>query len=253
MKKIKNLNQELQKLQKQKDNFISIEDASLKDFIKYKHINSKIKQLKENIEKINRSAEATKLLYETNEKKWMKSQKINCRKYCKLQMRAEYKRDLKLYKLGFLDKRPPNILFLKIQPFLEKIQSSVQDINYSKLSCFRKFHNKYNYFKSYFLPQQVNKLAINTAKLGIRGYRKLQEDCKFIRNNITSNDTFKYIKNTFRQANAQVDYEQSHNRAFTPDELKFRESIRFNPDDKATTPPIKGTINIKRNIVEHTL
>lgn len=254
MKKLKKLNQKLQKLQEQKNNFISIEDASITDFIKYRFISSEIKHIKENIERINFYAEATKLLYESKEKKLMENPKINCRKYCRLQAKAEYERDLKLYKLGVLDKKPPNILSSKIQAFSEKTKLSLQNIDYSKFSCFKKIYDKYNYFKSYFLPKQVHKLAINIAKLGIKGFRRLETDYIFLRNNIISNNTFRYIKNTVKQANAQVSDELRHNnRAFTPEELRYRESIKFNPYGNNTTPRIHNIVEKKQKKFEHTL
>ena len=246
MKKINYLNQKLKKLQSQKVNFDSLENISILQFIKYKNIISKKARINEQMKKAKASLNEINTWYDNLNKSLIENPKINCRKYDKLQKKAEFKKNFKLYKLGFIEKIP-------LPPLLQKVKNSI-----SQNSFVQNVRKQYHFFKSHLLPQKINNFAVNTAKLGIKGYRKIQADCRFIRDTVASKNSFSYLKNVIQEANAQLDYaemhQKTHSRAFTDEEQKFRDSLKFDSSKKSSTtdviPDLKKDL---RNITYSTL
>ena len=224
MKNLNNLSQKLEALQSQKKNYNSINDISLFQFIRLKITLLKEKKINNQMETAISIGNEINFWYDSSTKSWIENPNINCRKYYKMERNAAYKKDLKLFKLGLQEKRPlsPKInslrkLFIPITNFIKDIYSKLKS-KLSKYNFLNKFYQKYVFFKSQTLPKNINKLAVNTASIGIKGYRHLKSDCKYIRNFITSKDSFKYLRNVIIEANKQVDNLENHN--------CFRESLK---------------------------
>ena len=253
MKNLNNLSQKLEKLQSQKKTFNSINNISLAQFIQFKRILSKEKKINKKMENVISLGNEINFWYDSKTKSWIENPNINCRKYYKMEKNAAYKKNLKLYKLGLCEKRPlpPIILSLKaffkpITIFLKQQFENLKPV-LSKYNFFKKIHQKFNYFKSYTLPKNINKLAVNTASIGIKGYRHLRSNCRYIRSNIVSKDSFKYLKNVINEANRKVDnYEKS---------LSFRDSLKIenfksmDQNDPTTSIPQK----ISKEFYEYSL
>ena len=229
MRKINELNQKIKQLESQKKIFSSLENISIQEFIKYKSTIHQINKAKSQIDKIKFKEKEINFWYDTTTKSWIENPKINCRKFSRLQKRATYKKNLNLYKLGVLNQKP-------LPPLLENLEVPLDKINTLKSNYFQNIHDKYYYFISYYLPRNINKLAINAAKFGITEYRKLRSKCKLFTNYVSSRNLFKYLKNIIYQANSLVDEVSSKqnninhiNSTRTPKEIQFRQSLRFYP------------------------
>lgn len=228
MPKINDLHQKLQDLNSQKQSFKSLENLSLLQFIKFKNLITKETKVRNKISKYVSLSSEINFWYDTVNKAWIENPKIMCNKYCRLERKASYKKNLKLYKLGFINKKPvsPFIqdiskLFLPVLKLFKFIYLKVKT-NIQKISIIRKICNKINYFKSTLLPQKINKLAINTAKIGIKGYRHLQSNYRLVRKSFEAKNSFKYLKSVIKEANQQV--------LISEKEKKFKESLRVNPN-----------------------
>lgn len=92
MKKFNTLNKQLQNLQSQKNKLYSIENLSIFQFIKYKKLISKESKITKQMQKISNLENNINLWYTTSTKNWIEDPKINCRKYCKLEQNATYKK-----------------------------------------------------------------------------------------------------------------------------------------------------------------
>ena len=223
MKKIYELDQKLEKLQLQKKSFNSFENTSIIQFIKYKNVLYKENKIVDKLHKLNLLAKEVNFLYDINTKSWIANPQINCRKYYKMEQNASYKRDLTLYKLGILKRKP-------LSPFFQNIRNHLPEINYSKYNFIKKINNRINNFTSYILPKKINKLAISAAKVGIKGYKKIQSDYKFIRNSFTNKSSFRYVKGVIDEANRQVSISEKRNNfiqylKLTPEDLKSKQYI----------------------------
>ncbi|MCR5146377.1 MAG: hypothetical protein K6B70_03405, partial [Clostridia bacterium] len=228
MSKINDLHQKLQDLNSQKQNFKSIENLSLLQFIKFKNLITKENKIRNKITKYVSLSSEINFWYDTVNKSWVENPKIKCNKYCKLERKASYKKNLKLYKLGFINKKPLSPLvqdiskiILPVTKLFKFIYSNVK-AKIQKISIIKKICNKINYLKSTLLPQKINKLAVNTAKIGIKGYRHLQSNYRLVRKSFEAKNSFKYLRNVIKEANQQV--------LSSEKEKKFRESLRVNPN-----------------------
>ena len=231
MKNINQLNQKIQILESQKKKFKSLENLSILEFIKYTYIKSKQLKLSMKLENLVSQGNEINFWYDKATKSWIENPKINCRKYSRLEKRASYKKNLKLYKLGFIEKKPfPPLsqdIITKIaqtlnnfSPILDDFKYVFSKIRFPKFVLLNKIHNKFTTFKSEILPHKINNLAINTASIGIKGYRMFQSDCRFIRNTISSTNSIKYLRNIINQANMKIS--NGHESA------DFRQSLRVN-------------------------
>ena len=217
--KINALNLKLQNLQKQTMNLHQIEEMSLTQFLRFKLLISKRNKIDSKIQKKNDLANQINKWYNSYNDSLLKNPKVSCRKYCKLQQNAEYKRDLKLYKLGFLSEKPQTQIHKHIKNYC------------SKFTLFQNIKKRVSYFKSCLLPQKINLLAVNAAVLGIKGYRKFEYDYKLFKNTISSKESFKYLKNVINEANTQLNNVNSHmqsgNRPLSTAEISFRDSLKL--------------------------
>lgn len=224
MKSIKKLNSKLQKIEeyeKQMKNFSKIEEIPYLQLIKYKNIMKQKQKITKEKYLVERFAKGSELLYKYNTNRWISDQNINCRKYCKLEARAKYERDLNLYKSGVIDERPisPRIQYLKNLKLFNNV-------------FFKKVHNKLVNFKSNILPKKINQTAIGTAKLCIQGYRKIQSDCIYMRKYISTKKSVKYIKNIFYDANRQLLQANTiEKNNYADKEKSYRDSLRVQPQN----------------------
>ena len=224
MKNFNYLSQNLEKLQSQKKKFNSINDISLVQFIKFKKLVSKEKKISKQMENAISQGNEINFWYDSQTKSWIENPNINCRKYYKMEQTAAYKKNLTLYKLGLSSQRPIPPLIQNIRNHLSPINNFIKEKHLkikpilSKFNYFKKIHKNYNYFKSETLPKNINKLAINTATIGIKGYRHLKSNYRFIKNSVTSKNSFKYIKIVILEANKQIDSQEK--------QYGFRESLK---------------------------
>lgn len=208
MKKFNKLNKQLQNLQSQKNKLYSIENLSIFQFIKYKKLISKENKIIKQMQKISNLENNINLWYNTSIKNWIKNPKINCRKYCKLEQNATYKRNLRLYKLGLITKKPLTPFIQNKFDFISETIKPLINQNYTKIqkyNFFKIFYNKYKHFTSYTLPPNLNKLAINSAKKCIKHYRKMHNGINFFRNYINSKDSIRYLSMVKQEAIKQLD------------------------------------------------
>lgn len=224
MNKIYKLNQKLDNLESQKNRFSSFENISIFQFIKYKKIlYTEAKTIKK-LYKLNLLKREVNFLYDINTKSWIANPKINCRQYYKLEQKAAYKKDLTLYHLGILEKRPHSLLRQNfsqlITPITERFNETFPNFkkDLSRVNFFKFIYNKYIFFTSNTLPKKINNLALNTAKICIKGYKKLQTDCKYVRNSLESTNSFKYFQSIISEANRQI--------SRTEKEKIFRDSLK---------------------------
>lgn len=228
MKKIYELDQKLEKLQSQKKSFNSFENTSVIQFIRYKKILSKENKIINKLHKLNLLAKEVNFLYDINTKSWIANPEINCRKYYKMEQNASYKKDLTLYKLGILKRKPTS-------PFLQNVKNHLPKPNYSKYNFIKKINKQLNNFISNILPQKINKLAVSIAKIGITGYRKLQNSYKFIQNSFTNKNSVKYVKGVIDEANRQISISEKRN--------TFVQSLKFPTEDIKSQKPITNSCN----------
>lgn len=228
MSKINDLNQKLEFLNSQKPKFESLENISLLQFIKYKNIVTKENKIRKQISKYISLKSEINFWYDSINKSWIENPKINCNKYCELERKASYKKNSQLYKLGFISEKPLPLFIENISklltPISQTLKSIISRLNFKlqRFNFIKKISKKYNYFKSNILPQQINNLAVNTAKIGIKGYRNLQSNYRLVKNSIQSKNSFKYIRNVINEANTQVLNSEKRK--------DFRESLRINPN-----------------------
>ena len=115
LKKFSQLQKKLDVLEAQKFDIGSFENLSLFQFLKYKSIISKKSKLKMQMKKSLSEAQKIVSSYKKYKAKLIDNNSINCRKYQKLIKKAEYEANLKLFKLGFISKKPipPQFQFLQ--------------------------------------------------------------------------------------------------------------------------------------------
>lgn len=235
MKNINYYNQKLEKLQAQKKALPSVKNMSIAQFIRYKKIDSKEKKLCFLMEKNLALGNEINFWYSTQNKSWIENPNISAMKYCKLERNATYKKDLKLYKLGLIDKKPLHPVLEKLAKFFSPVKNILKESFHnfkktiSKYNFFKIIHKKIVYFKSNTLPQKFNHLAVSTATAGIKGYKRLQANCRYIRNTLASKDSFKYIKNVINEAHHIVENSESSKENYPKEEENntFRENIKL--------------------------
>lgn len=259
MKSIKKLNQKLQKIEKieqQMKKYKSVGEIPIIQFLIYKNNIHRRDKICKEIEQVKRYAKGSKLLYEYEINCWIENPNINCREYSKLEAKAKYRRNLKLYKCGYLEKKPT-------LPFIQKFQSKFEKISWLNNVLFQKINNKIINFNSNVLPHKINKIAVNSAKLCIQGVKKVQSECNSIKAYVASKDSIKYIRNVFKHASNQLAYSNE-----TPKESKskdkssaeeYRASLKAKLNSTIKTPQKENkgnknaTIKRKNLVMEHEL
>ena len=244
MKKINKLNQKLKKiedLEGQIKSYKSLSRIPTIKFIMYKHEKNKKKNICKEIENIKRFAKGVELLYKYETENWIKDPNINCRMYNKLEAKARYRRNLKLYKLGFIKEKPKSTLFQKMQKVIPKF-------NLSENNFIKKIQSNFKNFYSNLLPNNTNKIAVSTAKKIIKGYRDIQAGYKFVANNLLQNESIKYFKSVVNEARIELKNEAKlENNVSTCEEegRRFRERLRFDPQKNIKVYTANNKINGK--------
>lgn len=249
MGKIYILNQKLEDLQSLKKTFPSIDNMSILQFAKYKKILHNEEKITNKIYKLNLLKKEVNFLYDINTKSWIANPKINCRTYYKLEQKALYKKNLTLYKIGVLSEKPKHPVVQNISTFITTILTNIKStyaniekyLNkkfFSKFTLFKRLNQKYDFLISNTLPRKINNLAINTAKLGIKGYKQLETNCRFIKNSIDSKQSYRYVKSIINEANKQISKGYD-----------FRESLRINPNDLRTMDN-NNSVNTSKSLVK---
>ena len=193
MQSIKKLKQQLQKIEQvdnQMKSIKKIDEIPISQLLKYRKCLQRKKKICEQIKELERSAKGANLLYNYETSCWIENVKINCRKYKRLESKARYKRDLKLYKYGFLEKRPtiPAMQFIRIKfPIL----------NISDNSFFKKIKNLKSKFISKridnLIPKEIPQNFSNTYKTEVNKYK---ESLKVQPQNIKKMHKRKYVRST---------------------------------------------------------
>ena len=198
MKKFIQLQQNLDALEAQKQNICPMEDMSLLQFIKHKSLILKKTKLKNQMKKSLLKAQSIVLHYKNYKEKLLNDNSINCRKYSRMIKKAEYHANLELYKLGFIAKKPT-------PPFFQK---AIKKFNLPVFKFFKHLYENITYFRSTIFPQKLDKLALQTAKTGIRGYRLLKSNFLLFGKRLSSNESAKRIHGIIKKAKAQLNNEE---------------------------------------------
>ena len=210
MTNINILNNKLEKLNLQMIQTKDINNISLHQFLKQKNLLKQQLKLNKKISKIRHQEQKINFIYESNTKSWIENPKINCRKFYKLDQKALYKKDLQLYKLGITTKKPISPIIMKISKFIKPIFTSISFMSkkliskLSKITIFNKLIKNLKIFKEQILPNQINNMAVNIATTVLKGYRELQYNYRFIRNNLKSKNSVKYLHTILEQANQRI-------------------------------------------------
>ena len=228
MKNYSQLNSILQTLEQQKTISDSIEDISIHNFFICKKNALKKKRVKNKMKKMLCSAQHAIESYNNYTNSLIKNNSINCRKYHKLEKKAKYLRDLKLYKLGFIKEKPT-------LPLFQKLNSNLKKFIIPLFNPFVKIYEQYIHFKSIVLPKRINDIAINAAKLSICGYRKIKSDCQFIKKHFDSCNSAQYMSNVMKLAKLQLEasdssYSKKTNAYTSSDAVsQYKQSLRLSP------------------------
>lgn len=246
MKKFDTLQKELQMINNKKKENISIETLSLYDFIVIKMNSIKEDRIRKKLKKLDIAKRETILNCSIKLKYWFNNQNISCRKYCKIEERELYKKNKMLYKLGYLNQKP-------IHPFL-------QNKNLKSLLKFK--HLIPNKIKSIFdfpnpkkiINKKMDTLSISTAKLIIKGVRKLNPSAKYLCKQIYSLDFIQYAKMVSQIAKQELSSASQNpiqvysTSIDTKPEKSFRDSIRYIPSEDFCSP----SRMITQKKIEHT-
>ena len=197
MKKISALNQKLQKINDLLQNTPPMDALSFGQFIKYKRILKQKEKIKHELKKSMLAGQNVIAWYEKYDQELINNMKISCRQYCRKQTRAEYKRNITLYRLGLTDKKPRH-------PILGPISNKFSILSKVIQIPFKYIHKKFENLRSNIIPKHFNNIAIGTAKVGIRGYRTLKSNCSYIKQKFNSSDYSKYLRNIISEAENQL-------------------------------------------------
>lgn len=247
MKKINKLHITLEKLEKQKKKIPNLQSATLFEFIKYKKITKQTNKLIAQIQKIHKLEHEINFWYNEQNNSWIENPNINCKKYARLEKRANYKKKSKLYKIGIIEQKPLipiiNDIYLKIQPHISKISSipSKTILKLKKSNFVRKTKN----LISNKIPNKIDSIAINSAKKCIKHYKKISPKIYTIQKNINNMHFFKYINTIKNKAISELENtsysSQINNKNNYINNYKnnFRESLRVSTKS--------NTINTSQN------
>ena len=198
MKKISTLNQRLQKINDLLQDTPPIDKLSLWQFIKYQSLYRKKEKTKSKLKDSILAGREIISWYEKYNQEQLNNLKISCRKYCSRQKRAEYKRNITLFKLGLVNKKPRHPILGPISDRLSILKKAIQ-------KPFNLFHKKFENLRSNVIPQNFNNLAVSAAKVGIRGYRTIKSNCAYVKKKFNSSEYSQYLRNIIIQAENQLD------------------------------------------------
>lgn len=225
-KNINNLTKELNLLKTKLQQAPPLYELSTKQFDYYKPLISRKNFLETEISKLLDCKSKILKTYSTNNEKWLYDDFLNCRQYCKLEERAAYTRDKKLYKLGFLDSKPVPPIIRKLSSF---INTTIIEPANEKISLASSLIKKIPIFQSIkkftntTLPNELTNLAISGTKKCIIGYRNLSNSVNYsvkrFSRNVSSSPVIQMLSYIGKQAQKEADLESA----------SFRDRIRVTP------------------------
>ncbi len=203
-----------------------------KEFLKYKNMIFKKELIEFEILKLQKIQNDIVTTYSKKNEKWLYDDNMNCRKYCKLEKKASYIRDKKLYKLGFVKPKPihpisQNFINAFKEKILEPISDQLPQNRYSSKNIFKSLLEKppINTFLKHFskniifkkintffketIPTKLTTKAISETKKCIIGYRKISNNlntsAKLYYRNILSSPIIQLISYINSQAKKEAD------------------------------------------------
>lgn len=219
-KKFNDLTKEFDTLKIRIEQAPNISTLSINELKHYKNLIRKKELIAKALNKYEIKKEKAINSYNSKNETWLYDELMNCRKYCRLEGWANYKKEKKLYKLGYISKKP-SLPFIKptkdyisfkfIEPFSEKIPflkkylktTSQNSPICQTLSCVNNFtKNK--------LPQHLTNLAISGTKKCIIGYRFLSNSVNHFGRNISKSPTIQFINYIKQQAIKEADCESNN-------------------------------------------
>lgn len=221
--KFNNLTKEFELLKKKLEQCPPVSQISSKELLNYHSLISKKELLESQISQLLNSKNNILKKYSTRNEKLLYDDNLSCRKYCKLEQKASYSRDKKLYKLGFLDLKPTPPILQNLKQFVTtKIMQPASDYFSPKLSLFkRKFLShinksplpKVNNFIKNTLPLKLTNTAINGTKKCILGYRTISNSLTFsaktFSRNVSSAPVIQFLSYINTQAKKEADLQSN--------------------------------------------
>lgn len=184
MKSLKNLRHKLQKINSfisKIKNYPTLDQISVIQFLKLKYFLKQEKRITKEIKMVERFIKGCNLLYKYDTYRWINDPRINCRKYCKLENKARYNRDMKLYKCGVLQKRPMLPIFQKLVDFFQNKEFS-NNIFFKiiyKLTSFKLLQKKHKLNINFTKETVVNSVASSQASINEIKGKKFKESLKY--------------------------------------------------------------------------
>ena len=237
-KNIKNLTEELKEVQKINSYPIDLQTSSIFSIFSYKNRLRKQKKLETKIEKVNLSKQKIIEKYDNQIESWLNNLKINCRKYCRLEPKAIYKKEKNLYKLGYLSKKP-------LSPFKQNLKKFFSPI----INLFKAIISKIPFYK--LNPKKnIKNLAVNSTKYCIKSYRKLECFKAYAKKNLLESTLIKRITNIKQEALKQLDEESKIDIMNKTQNSDFFDSIKVNVSPELFSSKVEPNIKHKKEFSE---
>lgn len=213
------LTKDLELLKKKINQAPPVSQISSKDFLKYHSLISKKELLESEIYKLLNLKNSITNTYNSSNEKWLYDDNMNCKKYCKLEKKASYSRDKKLYKLGFLDSKPIHPFLQNLKQFISTKVSSPASIKLTSIKnkfqsfiCKTPIHKVSDYVENT-LPIKLTNIAISGTKRCIIGYRNitnsLNTSTKTFSRQVSSAPIIKFLSYINNQAKKEADLQSN--------------------------------------------
>ena len=186
------------------DKLKSFPDINCISSTKLKYYHSLVSQKEKLQKKINQMLNKRANIigvYNDKNQTWIASN-MNCRKYCRLESIASYKRDLALYHAGFLDKYP-------LPKFIQTITNFFSPKKINSFTSKIPLVNKTKKFIQTDLPISMTKAAISSTKKCIVSYRKFSNLIHSYSRSISSSTPIKTLSFIINQAKQEADLVQN--------------------------------------------
>lgn len=248
MTKITILNSQLNLLMKNIAEIKSFETLTVSEFKAYKKLISRRDFVKQKILFYENLKQKTETTYNSKNVKWLYDDSLNCRQYCRLEKYANYKKERKLYKLGYLPNKPlfpllksikEHVEFYYLEPLNEKKQvlkdkfESYWNSTKQKSPTYQNI-KKIQYYKNAVLPQKLNRLAINKTKKIISGYRKFKNNTHCFSRALSYSPVIQILNGFYCEAKKELD---------TTAPNSFKSRIMVQPINHTTSSMYSQKIN----------
>ncbi len=229
---------ELNEIIKKIDSFPSVNSISSNQLKVYKKLILRKEYLQKKINQMLNKRTDIIGNYNDKNRAWLASD-MNCRKYARLESRAAYKRDLALYRSGFILKKPIppliqsiksyisekflNPIFSKI-PFIKKqLNTNLESIK-KKSPIYQGLQKSQNYIHND-LPISITKAAISGTKKCIVSYRRFSNYLHSFKRSISTSSPIRTLSYILNQAKLEADSNSNPNQIHNP----FLSRIKVNP------------------------